>query len=396
MASIDLASRRHLLTLLPSTEESPALGPDTQPILAFSRQRWESASQYEQNLLERFAVGRRVFYFEEPVYENIFFPYMKFQNVQDRLFVIRPHLPKSLSSTEINVHLRSQIDQLVEDEGISSFTAWYFTPYAFRFSSHLYPRKTIYDFDSELFLTELESPDFNLFEAELFKKADLVLMNGYSRFQNKKEQHQRIYPRPHGVDLKHFKQARNPHNEPDDQAAIPFPRIGFSGFLNDSVDVSLIERLALARPNWNFVMTGGAHDLISYSLPRLPNIHHLSPKKRTDLPKYMAGWNLAILPLKVNDSTKFFNPTETLEYLAAGRPVVSTALSDVVRPFGDLNLVSIARTPEEFLSSADQILQNPPAPEWLQKVDLFLGGISWDEAWGIAAGLEAGLSPLPH
>ena len=97
--------------------------------------------------------------------------------------------------------------------------------------------------------------------------------------------------------------------------------------------------------------------------------------------EYLAGWDIALLLFARNDSTRFISPTKTPEYLAAGKPVISTSIRDVVRPYGDLKLVEIADTPDEFINAAERILANADQTQWLAKVDAFLEHISWDKTW---------------
>lgn len=392
----------NLVPFRPHSPSAPVRGAElsqtseTAPLLVFSHLRWEAILGYEQRLLARFSLERKIYFFEDPVFEPVFFPCLRVHQPQEGITVLQAQLPKGIPLSQIALHLRSLLDQFLEDEGIADFTAWYFTPLALRYTHHLRSRKLIYDFTFDSFHAAVDARDLSLIESEMLRRADLVFVNGYSLFQAKRRQHRRIYPRPMGLDVAHFKQARIPQPDPADQAALPFPRIGFSGSLNDAVDLALLEKLALSKPDWHFILTGPAQDLVAYGLAFLPNVHCLGAKSSDELPKYMAGWDLALLPFKVNESTQFMNPGETLECLAAGLPVVSTALPDIVRPYGDLHLVSIGTGVEELIAAAEKILHNPRDEERLKKVDLFLGGISWDEIWSLLEGLETGLRPAPH
>jgi glycosyltransferase involved in cell wall biosynthesis len=116
-------------------------------------------------------------------------------------------------------------------------------------------------------------------------------------------------------------------------------------------------------------------------LPQHPNIHYLGQKAYSELPAYIAGWDVAMLPFALNDSTRFISPTKTPEYLAAGRPVVSTPIRDVVRPYGEMNLVYIARTPEEFVACIEAALAGGDDPLWAERRDEFLAHTSWDKTW---------------
>jgi UDP-galactopyranose mutase len=129
------------------------------------------------------------------------------------------------------------------------------------------------------------------------------------------------------------------------------------------------------------------------ALPKAPNIHYLGGKTYDELPSYLAGWDLAMLPFARNDSTKFISPTKTPEYLAAGKPVVSTSIRDVIRPYGDMRLVRIADLPEEFVAQAEKAMtEDHDDPEWLTKVDEHLKTMSWNKTWDAMNSLIAGVS----
>jgi UDP-galactopyranose mutase len=185
------------------------------------------------------------------------------------------------------------------------------------------------------------------------------------------------------VDVAHFAQARNTFaEEPADQAQIPHPRLGFFGVIDERMDIELLRGIAQARPDWHLVIIGPVVKIDPAILPQEHNIHYLGGKDYQDLPAYLAGWDLAMLPFARNESTRFISPTKTPEYLAAGKPVVSTSIRDVVRPYGDLKLVRIADTVEEFVAAALQAMQeDTPASGWLSQVDAFLEKISWDRTW---------------
>ena len=154
---------------------------------------------------------------------------------------------------------------------------------------------------------------------------------------------------PSSVDVEHFAKARRCKDEPADQCAIARPRLGFFGVLDERLDIPLLKGLAEARPDWQFVMIGPVVKIDPADLPRCNNIHYLGPKSYLELPRYIAGWDVALLPFARNDATRFISPTKTPEYLAAGKPVVSTSIRDVVRPYGEMGLVRIADTVQEFV-----------------------------------------------
>ena len=147
------------------------------------------------------------------------------------------------------------------------------------------------------------------------------------------------------------------------------------------MDIDLIAEVAAQRSDWHFVMIGPVVKIDPDMLPRLHNIHYLGGKSYQELPSYLAGWDIAMIPFALNESTKFISPTKTPEYLSAGRPVISTSITDVVNPYGINGLVSIADTPEEFIARAESELGQTDKSKWLDKVDSFLADNSWDNTW---------------
>jgi UDP-galactopyranose mutase len=127
-------------------------------------------------------------------------------------------------------------------------------------------------------------------------------------------------------------------------------------------------------------MIGPVVKIDEASLPRLANIHYLGMKSYDELPSYMAGWDVAILPFAHNAATRFISPTKTPEYLAAGCPVVSTSIRDVVRPYGERRLVAIADTPSEFADAIAAAL-TVDGRESVARADRFLAQLSWDRTW---------------
>jgi UDP-galactopyranose mutase len=220
------------------------------------------------------------------------------------------------------------------------------------------------------------------FEQELFKRVDLVFTGGQSLYEAKRSAHPAVHSFPSSIDVSHFGKARTITVDPSDQAAIPQPRLGFFGVIDERFDIELLEAVARKRPDWHFVMIGPVVKIHPNTLPRYPNIHYLGPKKYEELPGYLAGWDVALLLFARNESTRFISPTKTPEYLAAGKPVISTSIRDVIRPYGELNLVRIADSPIEFIRAAEAFMtKGEKNTEWLTRVDAFLADISWDKTW---------------
>jgi UDP-galactopyranose mutase len=182
------------------------------------------------------------------------------------------------------------------------------------------------------------------------------------------------------VDVQHFAQARGPLAEPEDQRLIPHPRLGFFGVIDERMDLALLVGVAKARPDWHLVMLGPVVKIDAASLPRADNIHYLGSQKYEALPGYVASWDVALLPFARNDATRFISPTKTPEYMAAGKPVVSTSIRDVVRPYGQRGLVRIADTVDEFVAACVAALAEDPVSR-IRDADTFLRQTSWDGTW---------------
>jgi UDP-galactopyranose mutase len=246
----------------------------------------------------------------------------------------------------------------------------------------------IYDCMDELSLFAGAPPELRARERELMQLADLVFTGGHSLYEAKRNQHRRIYPFPSSIDKEHFARARDGRAEPADQRDIPRPRLGFFGVIDERMDLALIDGIARARPDWHLVLIGPVVKIDPAALPRRDNIHYLGGKAYTELPDYIAGWDVALLPFALNDSTRFISPTKTPEYLAAGCPVVSTSVRDVVRPYGEQRLVTIADGVDAFVAGIEGALAaREHRAEWLARVDEMLARTSWDQTWEEMAAL---------
>jgi glycosyltransferase involved in cell wall biosynthesis len=147
------------------------------------------------------------------------------------------------------------------------------------------------------------------------------------------------------------------------------------------MDLDLLKCLASERPDWQIILLGPVAKVDEESLPTAANIHYLGMKQYAQLPAYLSGWDIAMLPFAINESTRFISPTKTPEYLAAGLKVVSTPIRDVVRPYGDLGLVAIASGPDEFIHSVESLLQGSADPTFRERANRFLTQSSWDKTW---------------
>jgi glycosyltransferase involved in cell wall biosynthesis len=346
-------------------------------LICFSHLRWNFVYQRPQHLMTRCARERRVFFFEEPEYVRNVTPHLQTRADGD-VTVVVPQLPERCVDA---IHQQRQLlDTLIMREDIDDVLLWYYTPMAMAFTRHLIPTSRVYDCMDELSAFNNAPESLTELEAELMRSASVVLTGGQSLFEAKRHLHRNIHPVPSSVDVNHFGQARHIDADPPDQVSIAHPRLGFFGVIDERMDLALIEGVADARPDWQLVMIGPVVKIAPASLPRRRNIHYLGGKTYEELPRYIAGWDVALLPFARNEATRFISPTKTPEYMAAGKPVVSTSIRDVVRPYGQQGLVQIADTVPDFVRACTAAMSENSVTR-LRQADAFLRQTSWDRTW---------------
>ncbi|XYH95242.1 glycosyltransferase family 1 protein [Sorangium sp. So ce1128] len=350
-------------------------------VICFSHLRFSFVFQRPQHLLTRCARRRRVFFFEEPVFDGGP-PRLEEAAAEHRgVRIATPHLPARTEPSRASAMQRELLDGMMKRHAIKDYVLWYYTPMALSFSRHLVPAATVYDCMDELSAFAGAPPSLKEREAELLRRADLVLAGGASLYEAKRALHPSVHALPSSVDVAHFARARlAPRAEPADQAAIPRPRLGFFGVIDERMDLDLLAAVASLRPAWQIALVGPVVKIDPATLPRAPNIHVLGQKRYEELPAYLAGWDVALLPFARNEATRFISPTKTPEYLAGGKPVVSTSIRDVVQPYGELGLVRIADAPRDFVAAVEAALAEDRGP-LLARADDFLGRSSWDATW---------------
>jgi len=355
-------------------------------LVCFAHLHWDFVWQRPQHLLSRFAQYGRVFYVEDAFFhaDDLIEPHMEVKERQNGVKVLVVHLPGRLRGDEAAAD-QAQVDvlkQFFTDNDVTTYAFWIYTPMAMSRARHFQPVLTVYDCMDELAQFKFAPPELRQREQELFEKADLVFTGGQRLYESKREQHADAHAFPSSIDKQHFGQARdNKLAEPADQVGIAHPRIGFFGVVDERLDIELLRQLATNHPEWQFVIIGPVVKIDPASLPHNANIHYLGGKDYQELPAYLRGWDVATLLFARNESTEFISPTKTPEYLAAGRPVVSTSIRDVVRPYGDLNLVQIADDPKEFGQAIAIALEQGKDADWRTRTDDYLATISWDLTW---------------
>ena len=376
--------------VMSATEQSePRPAPAT--LICFSHLRWDFVFQRPQHLMSRFAREMDVIIWEEPIVIGAGeTAYLQSRKAEDSpgVRIVVPHLPEGLSMPQAEAALIRLFNSFSASLR-GSIIAWYYTPMMLPFSRQLDADLVVFDAMDELSKFKFAPPMLLDLEQELIDKADLVFTGGSSLYEAKKDRHPSVHCFPSSVDRAHFAKARARHFDPADQEDLPRPRLGFYGVIDERFDTELLGKIAEMRPDWQFVMVGPVVKIADEDLPKRPNIHYLGGKTYAELPAYLSGWDVALMPFAMNESTEFISPTKTPEYLAGGKPVVSTPVKDVVRHYGHLEGVKIAATPEEFVAACDEALELARNPEsgWLAEADLMLSAQSWDTTQARMAGL---------
>lgn len=366
-----------ILKLVP-TRKAPRL-PAT--MVCFSHLRWDFVYQRPQHLLSRFAQDMTVYFIEEPMFDEGAPRYVVTQK-EPNLHVGVPHLPHGTEPDEVEFLQRQLLNGFMSTRSARDTAFWYYTPMALGFSSHINPGITIFDCMDELSAFKFAPARLKQLEQNLLSRADVVFTGGQSLYEAKKNRHVNIHAFPSSIDFAHFSKARNGVAEPADNVAIPGPRFGFYGVVDERFDIELLREVAALKPEWHFVIVGPVVKIDEATLPRAANIHYLGGRTYKELPAYLKGWDVAIMPFAMNESTRFISPTKTPEYLAGGKPVISTPIHDVVHPYGDEALVHIASSAKEWVAAGEEILANKAEnSKWLQRVDTFLKGNSWDQTY---------------
>ncbi|MEP9400403.1 UDP-galactopyranose mutase [Sphingomonas sp. VNH70] len=327
--------------------------------------------------MTRFAETHDILFWEEPEYRAGPSELARRVCPDSGVVILTPEIDPALRGQEDQA-LRALLDAALVAVG-GPVIRWYYTPMMLPFSADVPAACVVYDCMDELSAFKGAPPQLLLREQALIGCADLVFTGGTSLYEAKRDRHRSVHAFPSSIDAAHFGRARTAPPEPGDQAALPAPRLGFAGVIDERMDLSLVAALADAHPDWSLVMIGPVVKIDEGDLPRRPNIHYLGGRTYAALPDYMAGWDVALMPFALNEATRFISPTKTPEYLAAGLPVVSTPIIDVVRHYGDLEGVLIAETPDAFVAACEAAMAlRAGGAGWRDAADAQLSGGSWD------------------
>jgi glycosyltransferase involved in cell wall biosynthesis len=377
-------------------------------LIVFSHLRWDFVYQRPQHLLSRFAAKRRVFFIEEPVRRDGPAGFDRSHPCAG-VTVLRPHTPVEAAGfhDEQLAVLGGLLDGMVVAEFMQFPVVWFYTPMALPLLNHLRPSAVVYDCMDELSAFDFAPHQLRQRESALLKVADLVLTGGPSLYYAKRRHHTNVHCFPSAVDVEHFSPARLRHDlaltaqAQQLQGSIPTPRLGFFGVIDERLDLSLLSALAQAEPAWQIVMVGPVVKIDPTTLPRAANLHWLGQQPYAVLPELVAAWDVCLMPFALNAATRFISPTKTLEYMAAQKPVVSTAVRDVERLYGEV--VRIGADTEAFIAHCREVLlEDAPAQQRsISAMRTSVAAYSWDNTAACIGGLvdkavTAGHAQSPH
>ncbi|WP_280156058.1 glycosyltransferase [Piscinibacter sp. XHJ-5] len=373
-------------------------------LIVFSHLRWDFVYQRPQHILSRLAKHFDVCFVEEPVATDGD-PWVETSQAAPGVTLLRPHTPVAapgFHDDQLPV-LKLLLSNHLRDRKIDDCIAWFYTPMALPMLSLLSPRAVVYDCMDELSAFKHAPPQLRQRELALMKVADLVFTGGPSLYEAKRRLHPRVVCLPSAVDTAHYApgraaaqadavtQARRIHD------GIGRPRLGFFGVIDERLDIDLVAAIADAEASWQVVMVGPVVKIDPTALPRRANIHWLGQQPYDVLPQLVADWDVCLLPFALNESTRYISPTKTLEYMAAHKPVVSTAVHDVVAMYGDV--VGIGHGPQGFVDRCRAALAESAAQrgQRIERMNAVVAEHTWDRAVEqVRAALEQVLAAAPH
>lgn len=345
-------------------------------LIVFCHLRWDFVFQRPQHLMTRLAEHYRILFVEEPVYDAGQ-AHLKKTAVAPNITVCQPHT--GIQAPGFHDDQIPTLQTLLADlvpEGERP-VVWFYTPMALPLLQGFDPALVIYDCMDELAAFKNAPKQLLQRENALLNIADLCFTGGPSLYQSKRERHANAHCFSSSVDARHFQQALDRGYSHPEQEHLARPRLGFYGVIDERFDTELVRQVATARPDWQIVLVGPVVKIDPANLPRAHNIHYMGQRTYEQLPQFLAGWDVCLLPFALNESTRFISPTKVLEYMAAELPSVSTPITDVKVPYGDV--VAIADTPDKFIAACERMLAMTPAQQaaLTERMRAIVANTSW-------------------
>ena len=335
-----------------------------QDLICISHLRWDFVWQRPQHILSRLAKHYRVFFVEEPMTDtSASEPRLAVSagRGENPVTVIRLMQPAAENYWIGHGDPRTQdtyeqlLAQFLEQQGSTDRILWLYTPMAAPFVAALDPDLLVYDVMDELSAFKGAPAALREQDRTMLRTADIVFTGGVSMYRARLPYANNIHLFPSGVEITHFaRAAERTMPRPSDLSELSDPVIGYFGVIDERMDMPALEALATSHPEWSIVMLGPIVKIDPSELPQAPNLHFLGMKDYQELPAYLAYFDVALVPFAMNEATRYLSPTKTLEYLAAGKPVVAAPIADIVELYGDY--VRIAETPQEYVSLTEAAL----------------------------------------
>jgi UDP-galactopyranose mutase len=346
-------------------------------VIAGLHLRWRGVWQRPNHLLARIARDVPVVVLEEPYLAR------RDEDVvahADGVTVVTPHR-RAKPADAVDERALETVRELAAGRAP---LVWLYTPMMLRLAEAFPDAPLVFDKMDELAKFAQADPRIAPRECEVLARADVVFSGG--RSLHRTVQHRARIARcyPSGVDVEHFERARTAEPHPDLAPYRGGKVYGYVGVIDERVDLALVDALAAAHPSATVAMVGPLAKIEESALPRRRNIAYLGKREYADLPALLAGFDVALMPFALNEHTANISPTKTLEYMAAGLPIVSTPVPDVVEDHADV--VHVARDRDEFVALVERAQRPDPLRE--QRAHEKTRAATWD---AIAAAMRADL-----
>jgi len=341
--------------------------PQHYDMIVFCHLRWQFVYQRPQHIISRLASNMKVLFIEEPIHNDNSQETGNLITVSDNLNVLQPYVRDIESIANILTHY-------VKNKTIP--IGWFYSASFSPLLEKINFETVIYDCMDELSLFKGAPEHLINQEKYLMAHADIVFTGGKSLYESKEKLHSNVYCFPSSVDQEHFAQALNGISIASDIAHLQNPIVGYYGVIDERIDLDLLHNCAKKLPNVSFVMIGPLAKIEEGDLPKENNIHYPGMKSYNELPSYLKAFDIAMMPFALNDATKYISPTKTLEYMAAGKPIISTKITDVVRDYSDS--VALIENDDEFCHAIQSLLNKKDQSAMELEYAKILEKTSWD------------------
>jgi glycosyltransferase involved in cell wall biosynthesis len=347
--------------------KTSSAGEECYPILVHSHLRWDWVWQRPQQFLSRLSQRHPVLFVEEPLAT----PGLKSATAELRdvpglpnLTVLRTEFPPELlldrEAVDAEQH-RLVTSKLAGPLGrtFRRPVQWFYDPMAVvPFAGQMNERAVVYDCMDQLSQFRGAPAELIKRERALLAVADVVFAGGPKIHGAKRLLNKNCHSYGCGVDVQNFGKARLPETAIlPELEKLPRPTLGYFGVVDERMDYELLGMMADAHPEWSIAIVGPWTKVDPAAFPQRSNLHWLGGRDYEQLPGFVKGLDVCLMPFARNEATEFINPTKALEYMATGRPIVSTAIEDVILQFSEV--VDVAHSRAEFISACERALAKP-------------------------------------